>query len=105
MTTAAPPRSNGPYDRHAHLYLERGYSVIPIAPGTKRPGQYAGGEWRGMTDWERYSDRYPTDMETVSRDQSAHANIMHWHGDPDYTQGRKNGGVPTTHIDTRGGKK
>lgn len=57
-------KTESPYERRAYAYIERGYSVIPIAPGTKRPGQYSAEKgWRGMTDWERYSQRLPTDLE------------------------------------------
>lgn len=54
-----------PYERRAYVYLERGYSVVPIAPGTKRPGQYSVADgWRGLFDWERFNQRLPTDLET-----------------------------------------
>lgn len=53
-----------PYERRAYAYIERGYSVIPIAPGTKRPGQYSQADgWRGMPDWERFHSRLPTELE------------------------------------------
>ncbi len=55
---------HSPYERRAYAYIERGYSVIPIAPGTKRPGQYSQEVgWRGMSDWERFHSRLPTEME------------------------------------------
>lgn len=61
-----PPVREGqsPFELVAYLYLERGYTVIPIAPGTKRPGQWAADKgWRGMFDWERFFDRAPTEIE------------------------------------------
>lgn len=58
-------KNESPYERRAYVYLERGYSVIPIAPGTKRPGSWSAAEgWKGMYDWERYSERLPTELET-----------------------------------------
>lgn len=67
-----PPTTNpdqSPYERRAYAYLERGYSVIPIAPGTKRPGQWSQADgWRGMFDWERFHERLPTDIE-----------LQHWY--------------------------
>lgn len=58
-------KNESPYERRAYAYLERGYSVIPIAPGTKRPGSWSEGEgWKGMYDWERFSVRLPTELET-----------------------------------------
>lgn len=53
-----------PYERRAYAYLEQGYIVIPIAPGTKRPGVWSQEDgWKGMHDWERYFTRRPTDLE------------------------------------------
>jgi len=34
--------------------LERGYSIIPIIPGEKRPGEWDGKQWHGMNKWQRY---------------------------------------------------
>lgn len=57
-------KDESPYERRAYAYLERGYSVVPIAPGTKRPGQYSESDgWRGLFDWERFNQRLPTDLE------------------------------------------
>lgn len=65
--------NQSPYERVAYLYLERGYSVIPIAPGTKRPGQWSKDDgWRGMHDWERFHGRLPTEIE-----------LEHWYTWPD----------------------
>lgn len=66
-------QEQSPFDRRAYAYIERGYSVIPIAPGTKRPGQWSEADgWRGMHDWERFSQRLPTEIE-----------IGHWEKWPD----------------------
>lgn len=57
-------KNESPYERRAYAYLERGYCVIPIAPGTKRPGSWSESDgWRGMADWERYFQRLPTELE------------------------------------------
>ncbi len=62
-----------PFDRRAYAYIERGYSVVPIAPGTKRPGQGSQADgWRGMHDWERFNQRLPTEIE-----------LEHWEKWPD----------------------
>lgn len=45
--------------------VERGYSAIPILPGSKRPGYGR----TGLTDWERFGTRLPTEIE-----------IAHWSG-------------------------
>lgn len=60
-------KQESPFERRAYAYIERGYSVIPIAPGTKRPGAWTQENgWRGMHDWERYFDRQPTELELES---------------------------------------
>ncbi len=65
--------SQSPFERRAYAYIERGYSVIPIAPGTKRPGQWSKENgWRGMHDWERFHQRLASDIE-----------LDHWYKWPD----------------------
>ena len=60
----ASKQNESPYERVAYLYIERGYSVVPIAPGTKKPGQYSETDgWRGLYDWERFNTRLPTEHE------------------------------------------
>jgi hypothetical protein len=56
--------TKSPFARRAFFYIEQGYSVIPIAPGTKRPGTYSEADgWKGMFDWERFGGRMPSDIE------------------------------------------
>jgi Bifunctional DNA primase/polymerase, N-terminal len=67
---------NSPFKSRAYVYIERGYCVIPIAPGTKRPGAYSTVEgWRGMSDWERYFQRMPTELELEEWDKWPDAGI------------------------------
>ena len=40
--------------------IERGYSVIPIIPGEKRPGEFKNDQWIGMNQWQRFCDKSPT---------------------------------------------
>lgn len=48
----------------AWRFIERGISVVPIAPGTKRPGQWSQHRgWEGMSDWTRFATRMPTEVE------------------------------------------
>jgi hypothetical protein len=55
--------SVSPFAQHGARLIQRGYSVIPIAPGTKYPGEFRHGEWCAMRDWPRYADRAPTKWE------------------------------------------
>ncbi|CAB4154750.1 Prim_Pol domain containing protein [uncultured Caudovirales phage] len=48
----------------AWKFIERGISVVPIAPGTKKPGQWSEQRgWEGMSDWTRFASRLPTELE------------------------------------------
>src|SRR5215472_12239092 len=48
----------GPFEEYAERLLERGYTVIPIIPGTKRPGFFCNGCWIGLIDWaKRFNGR------------------------------------------------
>ncbi|OTP69747.1 bifunctional DNA primase/polymerase [Caballeronia sordidicola] len=50
--------------QRAYFYIEQGYSVVPIAPGTKRPGVWTKEHgWRGSQGWVRYNDRLPSLIE------------------------------------------
>ncbi|RQS39737.1 bifunctional DNA primase/polymerase [Burkholderia sp. Bp8990] len=65
--------TKSPFARRAYFYIEQGYSVIPIAPGTKRPGAWSAADgWKGMFDWERFGDRTPSEIE-----------LSHWEKWPD----------------------
>lgn len=62
MNQATPGGS--PFKEHGWKFIERGISVLPIAPGSKRPGVWSAEHgWRGMPDWTKYAKRLPTDKE------------------------------------------
>ena len=46
----------GPFETHAERLLERGYSIIPIIPGTKKPGFFQHGVWVGLEAWTKRFD-------------------------------------------------
>jgi Bifunctional DNA primase/polymerase, N-terminal/Protein of unknown function (DUF3987) len=44
--------------------IGRGYAVVPIIPGTKRPGVLSNGQWIGLPRWQtRYNGRAPSETE------------------------------------------
>src|SRR5262245_29094479 len=43
--------SASPFEAHAARLLERGYQVVPIIPGSKRPGFFCNGSWVGLKRW------------------------------------------------------
>lgn len=51
------------FGSEARKYLDLDYSVIPILPGSKRPGRWDGAQWIGMNDWNLYGERFATEEE------------------------------------------
>jgi hypothetical protein len=48
----------GPFEQHSERLLERGYAVVPIIPGTKKPGFFHNGNWVGLVEWtKRFNGR------------------------------------------------
>jgi hypothetical protein len=50
--------------RHGARLVDQGWPVIPIWPGTKKPGRFHRGEWRDQPGWTRHCDR-PTTLHEV----------------------------------------
>ncbi|RYU55933.1 bifunctional DNA primase/polymerase, partial [Methylolobus aquaticus] len=42
---------------------DRGYPILPLQPGTKKPGRYRLGEWHDYPEWSRHCDRATTENE------------------------------------------
>ena len=48
----------GPFEQHSERLLERGYAILPIIPGTKKPGFFHHGIWVGLMEWtKRFNGR------------------------------------------------
>ncbi len=43
--------------------VANGYPIIPIQPGTKKPGCYRDGQWRDYPAWTRHAARATTELE------------------------------------------
>ncbi len=52
-----------PFAAVCERYLDAGLCVVPIAPGSKRPGEYSNGKWHGMPGWNRYMAQLPSAKE------------------------------------------
>jgi hypothetical protein len=52
-----------PYAAVGPRLIDNGYSAIPVFPGRKVPGTYNMKEWWCTSDWTRFCDRVPTDIE------------------------------------------
>jgi Bifunctional DNA primase/polymerase, N-terminal len=59
----AQASNRSPFAETGARLIDNGYSAIPIAPGSKRPGQYDMKAWRNASQWQRYCDRLPTSIE------------------------------------------
>ena len=70
--------------------VDNGYPVLPIMPGTKKPGQFKRGAWRDYPGWTKHGAR-PT---------SEHELIV-WSGWPDAGIGIPTGTVIGVDIDIR----
>ena len=70
--------------------VDNGYPVLPIMPGTKKPGLFKGGAWRDYPGWTKHGAR-PT---------SEHELIV-WSGWPDAGIGIPTGTVVGVDIDIR----
>ena len=55
--------NDSPFSRVGARLVDQGYSVIPVLPGSKRPGSYSQGRWWGDLEWNRFCLRRPTDIE------------------------------------------
>jgi hypothetical protein len=52
--------------RYGERLLTNGYCILPIAPGTKKPGRFARGKWSDYPEWNRHAARPTTEIELKS---------------------------------------
>ncbi len=50
-------------ERFGERLMANGYPIIPIQPGTKKPGCYRDGAWRDYPGWTRHAARATTGLE------------------------------------------
>ena len=55
--------------------VDNGYAVIPIMPGTKKPGRFIGGAWRDYPGWTKHCSRPTTENELAIWSQWPDAGI------------------------------
>ncbi len=46
--------------------LANGYTILPIAPGHKKPGRYQRGGWVDYPEWNRHAERPTTEVEVAT---------------------------------------
>jgi len=49
--------------RHAATLVDNCWPIIPILPGTKKPGRFQAGAWNDYPAWTRHCDRPTTEIE------------------------------------------
>ncbi|QMU59046.1 MAG: DUF3987 domain-containing protein [Boseongicola sp.] len=68
--------------------VTNGYAILPIGPGTKKPGQFKRGAWADYPEWNRHAERPTTEVE-----------IATWSAWPDCGIGIVGGAVAAVDID------
>jgi len=68
--------------------VTNGYAILPIGPGTKKPGQFKRGAWTDYSEWNRHTERPTTDVEVTT-----------WSSWPDCGIGIVGGAVAAVDID------
>ena len=68
--------------------VTNGYAILPIGPGTKKPGQFKRGAWTDYPEWNRHTERATTDVE-----------VSTWSSWPDCGIGIVGGAVAAVDID------
>lgn len=68
--TSTSPLAAGAAELQAH-----GYSILPIMPRQKAPGEYQAGRWKAMDAWTRYKQTAPTKFELSMWSRWPDANI------------------------------
>ena len=46
--------------------VTNGYGILPIGPGTKKPGQFKRGVWADYPEWNRHTERPTTEVEVTT---------------------------------------
>ncbi len=52
--------------RHGSRLLANGFTILPIAPGGKKPGRYQRGVWVDYPEWNRHAERPTTEVEVAT---------------------------------------
>ncbi|MGR3732189.1 PriCT-2 domain-containing protein [Limimaricola soesokkakensis] len=52
--------------RYGARLVTNGYSILPICPGTKKPGQFKRGAWTDYPQWNRHAERATTEAEVAT---------------------------------------
>jgi hypothetical protein len=53
-------------ERFGPRLIANGYPILPIMPGTKKPGRFRSGAWSDYPDWTRHAERMTTEHELAA---------------------------------------
>jgi Bifunctional DNA primase/polymerase, N-terminal/Primase C terminal 2 (PriCT-2)/Protein of unknown function (DUF3987) len=53
-------------ERFGPRLVANGYPILPIMPGTKKPGRFRSGTWSDYPDWTRHAERPTTEHELAA---------------------------------------
>ena len=70
--------------------VTNGYAILPIGPGTKKPGRFQRGAWADYPEWNRHAERGTTEVEVAT-----------WASWPDCGIGIVGGAVAAVDIDIK----
>lgn len=70
--------------------ISNGYAILPIGPGTKKPGRHQRGVWVDYPEWNRHAERGTTEVEVTT-----------WASWPDCGVGIVGGSVAAVDIDIK----
>jgi len=70
--------------------VTHGYTILPIGPGTKKPGRFQRGAWTDYPEWNRHAERGTTEVEVAT-----------WASWPDCGIGIVGGAVAAVDIDIK----
>jgi hypothetical protein len=56
--------TSSPYAKVGAKLVDSGFAAIPCRPGSKVPGGFRSGEWFYESEWQRFCNRLPTELET-----------------------------------------
>ena len=76
--------------RFGERLITNGYAILPIGPGTKKPGRYQRGVWVDYPEWNRHAERGTTEVEVTT-----------WASWPDCGVGIVGGSVAAVDIDIK----
>ena len=68
-------QNNTPMQQVGAKLLDKGVSILPVAPGEKYPARYDGTGWHAMGGWDQYGERLAVDAEIDAWETWPHCGV------------------------------